>query len=183
MEALQFDEKGCVILPQPDDIPEKDRDHAAGAYIMMFASQYFPLPLANLVASIIYHAVSRRRSRFVAFHTWQSLISQIPTTLITWAFVAAVIWLAISNRPEEWGGVFLGVAFVTAFVVVSVWNIVYIVLSIIAFRRAGRGRLYYLPVFGKMTYDKYFGSDAIPAGDAAPVKPINLPPGGQQSQG
>ncbi|MCK9523920.1 MAG: DUF4870 domain-containing protein [Proteobacteria bacterium] len=177
MEELQYDENGQVILPQPDDIPGKDRDHAAGAYIMMFASQYFPLPFANLIAALIYHLVSRKKSRFIAFHTWQSLISQIPTTLISWGYVAAIIGTLVAYPAQEWGDRILGPLFLGALAFLIVWNILYIVFSIIAFRRAGRGRLYYLPLFGKLAYNKYFGTRALPASRAVYQPPVNRPPG------
>jgi len=52
-------------IPQPDEIPERQREDAMGAYLMMFASLALgvPIPLLNVVASIIYFFVNRKRCR------------------------------------------------------------------------------------------------------------------------
>ena len=78
-------------LPQPDEIPVREREDAMGSYFMMFAALAagFPLPIINLIAAIIYYYLNKSKSRFVHFHTLQSLISQIPTTLIN---AGAVFW-------------------------------------------------------------------------------------------
>jgi uncharacterized membrane protein len=178
MEALTFDESGKVILPQPEDIPPVDREHAAGAYIMMFAAQYLPLPAINLIASIIYHAVCRKRSRFVTFHTWQSMISQIPTTVLLWALVARLIWQLVTTPADHRALLFTSGWTIAFIAVVLLWNLLYVIWSLIAYRRAGAGRLYYLPVFGKMAFARYFGPRALPATSEAPRVFRNLPPGG-----
>ena len=43
-------------LQQPDEIPEREKEDAMGAYLMMFAAVAIglPLPIINLIASIIY---------------------------------------------------------------------------------------------------------------------------------
>ena len=45
-----------IALPQPHEIPKRDREDAMGAYLMMFAAwgAGLPLPLLNLLAAIIY---------------------------------------------------------------------------------------------------------------------------------
>ena len=59
---------------------------------MMFAawSAGLPLPISNMIAAVIYLFVNRGRSRFVAFHSLQSLLWQIPVTLVN---LVAVVWL------------------------------------------------------------------------------------------
>ena len=83
-------------LPQPNEIPEREREDAMGSYLMMFAAVAvaLPLPIINLVAAVAYYMVNRRKSRFIHFHTLQSLLSQIPTTLLNWGLLiwAAQIW-------------------------------------------------------------------------------------------
>src|SRR5882757_7330637 len=78
-------------LPQPEEIPEREREDAMGAYLMMFAAVAvgLPLPVINLIASVIYYYINRKKSRFIHFHSLQSLLSQIPTTIMNWALV---IW-------------------------------------------------------------------------------------------
>lgn len=175
MEPLSYDEYGKAILPQPDEIPSRDKEHAAGSYIMMFASQYLPLPLINLLAAFLYHMFCRKRNRFVAFHTYQSMISQIPTSLFLWGIIAWVITKMVTHPFEEWGMIFNRYFWIVCGVVV-IWNIVYIVYSIIAYRRAGAGKLVYLPVFGKIAFNRYFGPNALAATTEETRPLVNLPP-------
>ena len=67
-------------LPQPEEIPEREKEDAMGAYLMMFAAVAIglPLPIINLIASFIYYYINRKKSRFIHFHSLQSLLSQIP---------------------------------------------------------------------------------------------------------
>ncbi|MEX2597058.1 MAG: hypothetical protein WEC59_09050, partial [Salibacteraceae bacterium] len=68
------DKEPYYPLPQPDEIPDHEREDAMGAYLMMFAAvaSALPLPVINLIAAIIYYYVNRRKSRFVHFHSLQS---------------------------------------------------------------------------------------------------------------
>ncbi|MBT3421771.1 MAG: DUF4870 domain-containing protein, partial [Bacteroidetes bacterium] len=79
-------------LPQPDQIADREKEDAMGAYFMMFASMAIglPLPILNLVASIIYYYLNKAKGRFVRFHTLQSLLSQLPLTLLN---AGGIFWL------------------------------------------------------------------------------------------
>ena len=50
-----------IALPQPHEIPTREREDAMGAYLMMFAAwgAGLPLPLLNLVAAIIYFFINK----------------------------------------------------------------------------------------------------------------------------
>ena len=67
-----------IALPQPHEIPKREREDAMGAYLMMFAAWGvgLPLPLLNLLAAIIYFFTNKKTSRFVSFHAYQSLLKQ-----------------------------------------------------------------------------------------------------------
>lgn len=175
MEPLTFDENNQVILPQPDDIPEKDKMDASGAYVMMFASSYIPLPLVNLLAAFIYHMVCRKRSRFVAFHSYQSFISQIPTSLTLWGLFIWVIYIFIKHESSA-SQIFSSVVFLSVASIVVVWNLTYTIVSIVALVRARKGRFCYLPLFGKHSFNRYFGPNAINAESTSVTKHINRPP-------
>ena len=47
-------------VPQPDDIPVREREDAMGGYLMMFAALAagLPLPIINLIAAIIYFYIN-----------------------------------------------------------------------------------------------------------------------------
>jgi uncharacterized Tic20 family protein len=138
-------------LPQPTEIPEREKEDAMGAYLMMFAAVAvgLPLPIINLIAAIIYYYLNRGKSRFVHFHALQALISQIPTTLINWALVIWGIRIFLTDQTltdEFWAyAIFAGVA-----------TVFYFVMSMIGAFQARKGRMYYFLFFGKVAYEVAF---------------------------
>lgn len=147
--------EGGFPLPDPADIPEREREDAMGAYLMMFASLAvgLPLPFIGIVASIVYYAVNRRRSPFVAFHSLQALLAHVPVAaanglLAIWALVTAIV------GRGGWIPVLLA-----ALVVLAV-NAAYIAVSVVALRRASRGVLWYLPLIGSFAFDRSYGERA-----------------------
>jgi len=175
MEPLIFNENNQIVLPQPDEIPEKDKMDASGAYVMMFASSYLPLPLVNLLAAFIYHMACRKRSRFVAFHTYQSFISQIPASISLWGLIVWLVYILIKDGPSA-SQLFSSAIFIAAVSIVLVWNLTYTIVSIFALVRARKGRFCYLPLFGKHAFNRYFGPNAITPGSSPSPRQVNLPP-------
>jgi len=155
-------------VPQPNEISDREKEDAMGAYLMMFASAAIglPFPILNLIAAIIYYFVNKSKGRFVRFHTLQSLFSQIPLTLIN---TGAVVWLIrifvyeLGFSNEFWGYIImLGVA-----------NLTYFIFSIIGAIRARKGRFYYFWFFGTWSYQvTYKMKDQQSKSD----EPINKPP-------
>jgi len=70
-------------LPQPGEIPEREKEDAMGAYLMMFAAVAIglPLPVINLIAAIIYYYVNRKKSRFIHFHACKHCFPIFPQPL------------------------------------------------------------------------------------------------------
>lgn len=167
---------GAVELPQPGDISQREKDDAMASYLMMFASWAvgLPLPLVNLVASVVYYAVNRKASKFVAFHSLQSLLSQVPVSLLNAGVVGWGIGLLVKGGAADGaaGGLwpFLGYVFFTAAA-----NVLYLVFSIVALVHANKGRFYYLPFFGRLAFDRHYG-----AASAERSRPawVNRPPEG-----
>ena len=138
-------------LPQPHEIPEREKEDAMGAYLMMFAAVAIglPLPIINLIAAIIYYFLNRHKSRFIHFHSLQALISQIPTTLINWALViwAIRIFFTDLNTNDEFWAYAIFAASATVF---------YFVMSMIGAYYARKGRMYYFLYFAKVAYESAF---------------------------
>jgi uncharacterized Tic20 family protein len=139
-------------LPQPSEIPEREKEDAMGAYLMMFAAVAvgLPLPVINLIAAIIYYFVNRGKSRFIHFHALQALLSQIPTTVINWVLVVWAFRIAffdsIKLTDEFWAfAIFAAAA-----------TVFYFIISLIAAVKARRGRMYYFLFFGKVAYEVAF---------------------------
>lgn len=157
-------------LPQPAEISQREKEDAMGAYLMMFAAWAFglPLPVLNLIAAVIYFYVNKKVSRFVAFHSLQSLLSQIPVSLLNVALLGWLIRILVADLlflPVFFGGlIFVGLA-----------NILYIVFSVVALARARRGQFYYMPVFGRVAFARYYGPRAAALRKELPP---NRPPEG-----
>ena len=145
-----------LTLPQPDEISSTEKDDAMGAYLMMFAAWAIglPLPILNLIAAVIYFYVNKKTSRFVAFHALQSLISQIPVTLLN---VALIVWLfriLITGLPFTSG-------FYVLLGIMACSNILYVIFSIAALVRAKKGNFFYFPFFGRVAFSRFYGPKAV----------------------
>ena len=153
-------------LPQPDEIEERVREDAMGSYLMMFATTALglPLPIINLIASIVYYYVNRSKGKFVQFHTLQSLYSQIPVSIMN---SALVIWTIVNLVKEyEFTSLFWGLL-----IAIGITDIVYFAFSIVGAVRARRGRFYYFIFFGKAAYHQVYRIRPEKALDAMPNKP------------
>ncbi len=160
-----------IRLPQPEDISQREKDDAMAAYLMMFASLAvgLPFPFVNLIASIVYYAVTRKTSPFVAFHGLQSLLFHVPVTLVN---AGGVAWLIASLV----GGPHFSGIFITYALFAGAVNVLYIVFSVIALVAAHKGRFYYMPVFGRIAFARWYGPRPAPRRPAPPWE--NKPPEG-----
>ena len=117
-----------VPLPQPQDLSSREKEDAMGSYLMMFAAlaTSLPLPIINLIAAIIYYYVNRKKSRYVHFHCLQSLLSQLPTTLINWGLLYWRVQIFIFDNLElnDYFYAYLGLMIFT--------NLIYFILALIA---------------------------------------------------
>jgi len=147
----------AVPLPQPSEIPERQKDDAMGAYLMMFASLAIglPLPLLNLVASIIYFFVNRKNGDFVAFHALQALLSHVPVVLLNAGVVGWLIAILAVPPHDAFGPAFLWFLFFVVLV-----NLAWIIWSIVALVHARKGHFFYMPLIGRMCFARYYGPGA-----------------------
>ena len=76
-----------MITYHPSD---SEREKAANSYLMslMAAMVGLPLPIVNMLATIIFYLANRKRTSYVRWHCTQALISQIPlyftNTVLFW---------------------------------------------------------------------------------------------------
>ena len=144
-----------VHLPQPAEISEREKEDAMAAYLMMFASLAIglPIPLFNLVASVIYFLVNRKSSPFVAFHALQALLTHIPVVLLNAGLVGWLVGILVSQSGFQAG--FFWYMLFTILV-----NLAYIIWSIVALVHARKGRFFYMPVAGRLCFSRYYGPRA-----------------------
>ena len=145
-----------IKLPQPEEISSAEKDDAMGAYLMMFAAWAIglPLPILNLIAAVIYFYVNKKTSRFVAFHAFQSLISQIPVTLINIALIVWLLRVLLAGLPFTGG-------FYVLLCIMICSNILYVIFSIAALARAKKGNFFYIPFFGRVAFSRFYGPNAV----------------------
>jgi uncharacterized membrane protein len=145
-----------ITIPQPEDISKKEKEDAYGSYLMMLATlaMGLPLPLLNLIASIIYFVINSKKSRFVSFHAYQSLITQIPVSLLNVFIISWTIYLALSRSD-------FGIVFFIVLSIVVLINLIYFILSLIAVSKAYHGNFFYFPIAGSISFNRYYGSHAI----------------------
>ena len=150
--------KGYHPIEQPDEIPVREREDAMGAYLMMFGALAagLPLPILNLIAALVYYFVNAKKSRFIKFHSLQSLLSQAPTTLMN----AGLIYWTFHNLFDsdfsngvvidgfgDLGNLYWGYLWT-----VVVANVLYFIFSIVGAMKARKGQFYYFLFFGKLAY-------------------------------
>jgi uncharacterized membrane protein len=143
---------GYYPLPQPDEIPVREREDAMGAYLMMFAvlAVGLPLPVFNLIAAIVYYYMNKSKSRFVHFHAHQSLISQLPISILNVGLIWWTISIFIINNP-------LTDYYKGYVIMVILANIIYVIASLVGAARARKGRFIYFIFFGKFSYHAAYG--------------------------
>lgn len=153
-------------IPQPQDIPTREREDAMGAYLMMFAAlgAGLPLPILNLVAAIIYYFVHRDKPRFVRYHTLHSLLAQIPTTLLNAGLIFWIIRNIATRSP------FSDLFFGYLWTVVAA-NLLYFIFSIVAAVKARNGRFYYFLFFGRLAFEQIYRRRP-----EKEDRPVNRPP-------
>lgn len=152
-------------LEQPDEISPRLKDDAMGAYLMMFGSIAvgLPLPIINLMASIIYYYAYRHKSRFVKFHALQSLYSQLPTSILNGVFMFWTFRVIISGgffednySPITAGFANIGDLYWAFLYTLILLNLLYFIFSIVAATRARKGKMYYMFFFGKLAYHQAY---------------------------
>lgn len=145
-------------LEQPSEIPIREREDAMGSYLMMFGALAvgLPLPIINLLAAVIYYALNAKKSRFIKFHSLQSLLSQLPTTLMNAGLIFWTVYLFfsadhLSSEPnlENFSATNIYWGYVITTIIA---NLLYIVFSFIGAIKARKGEMYYFIFFGKLSY-------------------------------
>ena len=154
-------------LPQPQELAEREKEDAMGAYLMMFAAwgAGLPLPLINVIAAVIYFFVNRGKGRYVLFHCHQAMSTQVATGLVN---AAAIFWSLRILFSEHWHVDRYYMAYLVTAVIV---NVFYLGFSIAAAVRARKGHIFYFPFSGLLAYRAAFAVRDPTAGAV-----VNRPP-------
>lgn len=156
-----------INVPQPHEITYREKEQSLAAYLMMFATAAagLPVPFLNLIASFAYFYFTKTTSRFVYFHSLQSLLSQLPVSFLN---SIAVFWaIRIIFFDAMFTDLYKGYL-----AVVVLANLVYIIFSLIAAIKAYKGRMYYFIFFGRISYLQAFKYRS----ESPEYVPQNVPP-------
>jgi len=146
-----------ISVPQPSEITQREKEDAMGSYLMMFAAFAvgLPLPILNLIAAFIYYVLNNKKSRFVKFHCLQSMLSQIPTTIMNAVLVYWTIRLfffGVKNDYDVSNSFIENQMYIGYLITVIVANLIYVIFSIVGAVYANKGRFYYFIFFGKLSF-------------------------------
>ncbi|MGB0870888.1 MAG: DUF4870 domain-containing protein [Flavobacteriales bacterium] len=165
-------------LEQPEEISISDREDAMGSYLMMFGALAvgLPLPIINLIASVVYYILNAKKSRFIKFHALQSMWSQLPTTLmnaglIFWTFAKLIPEIEENPNVENFEFLTADNLYWGYLISVIIANLLYVIFSIIGAVKARKGEMYYFMFFGKLAYHMAYKKK-----DESKQSITNLPP-------
>ena len=169
--------RNYLSLPQPRDLTDREKEDGMGAYLMMFAAfaVSLPLPVVNLIAAVVYYYINRRKSRYVHFHCLQSLLSQLPTTVLNWGILFILLKVLLF---ESWA---MNNVLWSYIIFAVVANLIYTIFSIVAAVKARKGKFFYFLFFGSYSYSVVYSmSNTLAYENEAPKEgesvTENLPP-------
>ena len=91
-----------------------------------------------------------KKNRFVHFHSLQSLLSQLPTTLVNWGLLYWLLQIYIFHNSA------LNNAFYAYLIFTIVSNLLYFVFSLVAAAKARKGNFFYFLFFGSYSYNRVY---------------------------
>ncbi|MBT3301623.1 MAG: hypothetical protein HOD63_09265, partial [Bacteroidetes bacterium] len=108
---------------------------------------------------------NKAKGRFVRFHTLQSLLSQLPLTLLN---AGGIFWLIrILYYEFSFSDYFKGYV-----IMILIANLIYFIFSIIGAVKAKKGIFYYFWFFGSYAYEIVYRKRE----EGTTENPVNQPP-------
>ena len=116
-------------------VPETQRESASNGYLMSLVAVGIgaPLPIINMIATVIFFFQSRKEGVFVRFHVMQALISQFIINGIHFSWLISIIF---GGKEHEFNANYLG--FLTA---VVIFNLMEFITNVIGAVKARKGEL------------------------------------------
>lgn len=137
------------------DLKESELEKASLAYLMTLMVGFvgLPLPIVNLLGTVLYLLLNKSKSQFVRFHQMQAVLSQIPIVAMNsvgLGWTISIIW-----GDNYMSNLYLG--YVSA---VLVFNLTDFVYNIIAASRVRKGEWYSFLVFGLLSRKLVFSQNS-----------------------
>lgn len=126
--------------------PEHEAEKASNGYIMSLVAVAvgLPLPIVNLIATIVFYMGNRKGSYFVRWHCTQALLSQCTLVLLN----SVLFWWTISivTESREISNAYFGYL-----IPVVLFNITELVANIYAAIQTRKGKHISFFFFGELT--------------------------------
>lgn len=126
--------------------PEHEAEKASNGYIMSLVAVAvgLPLPIVNLIATIVFYMGNRKGSYFVRWHCTQALLSQCTLVLLN----SVLFWWTISiiTETREISNAYFGYL-----IPVVLFNITELVANIFAAIQTRKGKHISFFFFGELT--------------------------------
>lgn len=137
------------------DLKESELEKASLAYLMTLMVGFvgLPLPIVNLLGTVLYLLLNKSKSPFVRFHQMQAMLSQIPIVAMNsvgLGWTISIIW-----GDNSMSDLYLG--YISAVVVFNLTDFIY---NIIAASRVRKGEWYSFLVFGLISRKLVFSQNS-----------------------
>jgi uncharacterized Tic20 family protein len=125
---------------------EQEAEKASNSYLMSLIALVagLPLPIVNLIASIIFYLGNRKSSYFVRWHCTQALLSQLSLLLIN----SCGFWWTVSIFFRE---VSVTDDFIAYIITLLVFNLVEFIATIYTAIQTRKGKHVYWYFYGDLT--------------------------------
>lgn len=135
-------------------LKESEMEQASWAYLMTLMVGFIglPLPIINLLGTLLYIFLNASKSPFVRFHQFQAFFSQIPIVIMNAVGLNWTIRILFFDLPftHLYFG-YIGTAFLL--------NLIDFVFNMIAATRVRKGHWYSFPAFGILSRRIVFPKD------------------------
>lgn len=131
---------------QLKDLKDSEMEQASLAYLMTLMVGFIglPLPIINLIGTVLYLLLNKTQSRFVKFHQYQAMLSQIPIVAMNSVALGWTISII-------WGSGHMSNLYLGYLVAAIIFNLTDFVYNIIAATKVRKGAMYSFLFFGLLS--------------------------------
>lgn len=146
---MEYQER--TINFSPREITENEREYASNSYLMSLFALFvgLPLPIFNLLATVIFYLGNRKSTDFVKWHCMQALISQLFifffNTVAFWWTIRIIFWRDEMMTDAEFNRYF---SYLTIVILINIIEIISTIYTSIRTRKGIHVRWF---LFGDIT--------------------------------
>lgn len=132
-------------------VSDTQREDASNSYLMSLVAAGLgaPLPIINMLATLIFYLQTRKAPVFVKYHCMQALLSQIMLTVVNGIHFS---WLmTIIFGDSEFNAIYIG--FLAA---VLIFNLLEFIGNVVGAIKARKGQLYSFLLVGPIAQSIYY---------------------------